>query len=182
MLFNVSERDFFEDNPHVRIMPEFAGANSAQLKFVALFSDWLSPYRKLSQQERRERALMAAGGYVSKGGQFSKEGTAIMAGKNKEVEGYIEMYKKIQGISSEEQSLDAIKMGEKTIRDRLNSLDETTPAKDIGDLAKSLTMLAKERRILEDLIDEKLGVNMMRALNGDDEELEEDSAWERRIK
>jgi hypothetical protein len=177
MLFVVSDRDFFEDNPHARIMKEFAGASSATMKFVALYSDWRSPYRKLDNYERRERALMAAG-FAPKGGLFTKEGEAILNGRASKVEDYIEKYKGLQGIESEEASLSAIKSGEGVIRDRLNNLDETTSAKDIGDLAKSLTMLAKERRVLEDLIDEKLGVEFSGGMSAD-EDAEEESAWER---
>lgn len=177
MLFNVSEKDFFEDNPHARIMKEFSGATSAQLKFVALFADWLSPYRKLAPAERRERCLMAAG-YKAKGINFAKDGDDILKGKNEDVERYIIAYKDIQGIGSEELSLGAIKAAEDNIRDRLNNLDETTTAKDISELAKSLTLLAKERRILEDLIQEKLGVDVLRELNGDASD-DDDSAWDR---
>ena len=179
MLFLISDNDFFDDNPHARLMPEFGGASSNQMKFVCLFADWSSPYRKLNIQERRERSLMAAS-FIVKGGAFSKEGEVILKGKNQKVEAYIDAYKGLQGIEDEELTLNAIKNAEKTIRERLNAITDDDTAKDIGDTVKALTALAVERKKINALIDEKLGIDAMFNMQAKEDETDDDSAWERR--
>lgn len=78
MLFKlITSKDIFELNPQLKAIPEFERLTDRQMKYVILATDYKSPLRKLSPDERKTQAAIAAG-Y-----KFEKDSTRLdMNGRN----------------------------------------------------------------------------------------------------
>jgi len=62
MLFKVhASKDTFELNPSLKAIEEFARLTDRQMTYVILATDYKSPFRKLSPEERRIQAAISAG-------------------------------------------------------------------------------------------------------------------------
>jgi len=117
-------------------MPEFEGVTDAQMRFVSFYSDWRSPYSKLEKSERRMRAMDAA----------SLEDDAG-------VDRYISSYMQIQGIEEEFKSIDSMNNAIATLRKKIDN-DEG----DIEKNSKTLISTIKNKRVLEQLINEYMNI------------------------
>lgn len=137
MLFIIMPNEtMFESNPHLSSMPEFEGITDAQMRFVAFYSDWRSPYSKLEQKERKMRAMDAAGLEDDAG-----------------TEKYISEYMKIQGIEEEFKSIDSMNNAIANLRAEIDK-----GGKDIEKNTKTLISTIKSKRVLEQLINEYMNI------------------------
>jgi len=128
MLFRITEQDVFEDNPHLKAMKEFKGIQDAQFRYVAFYADWLSPYRNLSEEERRMRAEERAGMYISL----------------ESVKTFISAYYDIQGIKHLRNSLDALDKACSKAMDKLQD-EEVTDADDLKKYSSTLATLTSQK-------------------------------------
>jgi len=137
MLFIISPNEtMFESNPHLSCMPEFEGITDAQMRFVAFYSDWRSPYSKLEKKERKMRAMDAA--------DLDND-----AGCDR----YISEYMKIQGIEEEFKSIDSMNNAIANLREKIDNGEG-----DIEKNSKTLISTIKNKRVLEQLINEYMNI------------------------
>ena len=61
MLFKVTNKPLFQDNPELLSIEEFEECSEKQLRYVFLAYDYDSPFRKLPLDQRKERAALTAG-------------------------------------------------------------------------------------------------------------------------
>lgn len=97
MLFTVTSKDIFEDNPELKAFEEFSVATSNQLKYVFLVYDYDSPLRQLPIKERKEQAVIRAGYKREKSTyRLDKNARNIINGNVPRVEKAIRAFKEIQ--------------------------------------------------------------------------------------
>lgn len=61
MVFKITNKDFFEDNPSAKWINEFNQCTSDQMKYVLFVYAYDTPFRKLSTEDRKHRALTEIG-------------------------------------------------------------------------------------------------------------------------
>lgn len=155
MLFRIrEEEDFFETNPQAKMEKGFRGASSTQMKFVAFYADWMSPYRNLPDNERLSRSLDASG-------LESEEGT----------EAYIDVYNDIQGIKEERESIDSIRIALNTVREKLRTSNDVD---DLKKLANALAELLKQKNIITKAINEIMNIEDSSTVEEDGKSLIDD--------
>jgi Fic family protein len=157
MLFKVSNADFFKDNPEAKTIASFRGYNSSQLKFVVLFADPRSPLRNMPEDERLQEALRSVGLEATHKKEFKQHDKLIAA------------YRRFCGVDSELDSLSSISLAIKDIQDRLSKTTTLEPD-DISKLVKSLTELLKQKRAIEEMINDKLEIDIIDVKAEDAEE------------
>lgn len=150
MLFKISQEDVFNDNPHLSILPQFKGITSNEFKFVALYTDWKSPYKNLPQDQRYSRALESVGEI-----------------RSEKMDQYIQAYQDLQGIGPERESLDALESALTEIRKRLKNAAELE-ADEIKKLSSSLIELTKQRKAIELIINDELNIEASAASDEDE--------------
>lgn len=70
MLFRIEQgKDFFDLNPEAKAIEEFGRCTARQMDYVALATDYKTPFRKLSIEERKYQAAMTAGYKLEKNGK-----------------------------------------------------------------------------------------------------------------
>lgn len=150
MLFNInSEESVFESNPHITSMVAFKGISEEQFRFVAFYADWKSPYRNLPDLQRKESAMLDAGLKSDKG-----------------CEPYITAYYEMQGIANERESVGALDEALNEIRKRLRN-SSGLESDEFKKLSDSLVSLTKQRKLISDLINDKLNIEDMQMTTDD---------------
>ena len=141
MLFIIrAEESLFESNPHITSIPAFKGIKDEQFRYVAFYADWKSPFRNLPDSQRKDAAMQAAELESDKG-----------------CDAYIEGYYEMQGITNERESVGALDAALVEIRKRLRSASSLQPD-DFKKLSGALVDLTKQRKMITDLINDKLNV------------------------
>lgn len=121
-------------------MKAFKGITDEQFRYVAFYADWKSPYRNLPDAQRKDAAMLDAGIEDDKG-----------------CDGYIDAYYEMQGISNERESVGALDVALSEIRKRLRESNNLQPD-DFKKISGALVDLTKQRKMITDLINERLNV------------------------
>lgn len=61
MMYKITKKDVFDDNPELRSIPEFDKLTDRQMKFVIFVYDYKSPFRNLPMEQRKKKAALQAG-------------------------------------------------------------------------------------------------------------------------
>lgn len=98
MLFKVEAgKSTFELNPGLKAIPEFERLTERQLTYVILATDFKSPFRKLTSDDRKLQAALIAGYKMEPDGKRPDTNTRnLIAGKTTNVEAAIKRYKELQ--------------------------------------------------------------------------------------
>lgn len=98
MLFRVeASKDTFELNPGLKAIPEFEKLTERQITYVILSTDYKSPFRKLTPDERKHQSALIAGYKLDKEGKrFDTNGKNLLQGKVPSIEAAIKRYKELQ--------------------------------------------------------------------------------------
>lgn len=158
MIFKVTDKDIFEDNPSLMAFEEFAKCTSRQLKYVFLTYDYDTPLKKLPIDQRKEQAALRAG-YLreKKTGRFDKNARTALSGGSKNIEAARKAFMEIQ--YDEDQDLyDALREEINQIKEFLRKKDKTlaerkmslTYTKDIVDLSERKKKLKEILEIRKD--------------------------------
>jgi len=98
MLFKIeSSKDTFELNPELKAIEEFERLTDKQMKYVILATDYKSPFRKLSPEEKKYQAALAAGYKLETSGKrLDNNARNLVQGKVGSVEAGIKKYRELQ--------------------------------------------------------------------------------------
>jgi hypothetical protein len=151
MLFKVTEKDVFEDNPELNSVPEFIGKSSRMLKYIFLVYDFDGPYRKMPLPARKERCVIQAGyKYESDGKRLDKNARDIVNGNNPTVLLLTKVFHELQGDPDKENlaALDAQLLEWRELMHKKNKTDkeQTLVFKLINDWPK---FMQRRKEILE---------------------------------
>jgi len=90
-------KDIFELNPELKAIEEYAKLTSRQMTYVALVTDYGSPFRNLGKEEMKFQCALESGYKLEKGTtRLDTNGRSLVAGKVGAVETAILKYKTIQ--------------------------------------------------------------------------------------
>lgn len=96
MLFKISKEDFFTDNPEAEVIPQFVEVGDQAMKYICLVYGYNSPYRLLSMEVKRRKALEVAKVYKTPQGRPSKLEKSLVDPTSKEIIAAIAEYQSIQ--------------------------------------------------------------------------------------
>lgn len=98
MLFKVeANKDVFELNPELKAITEFERLTDRQMKYVILATDYKSPFRKLTIDERKYQSALASGYKLTTDGKrLDTNATSLVKGKVGNVEAGIAKYRELQ--------------------------------------------------------------------------------------
>lgn len=156
MLFKVdATKDVFELNPELKAIEEFGRLTDRQMKYVILATDYKSPFRKLSIEERRSQAALAAGYKLEGSGKrLDTNARNLVDGKVGNVEAAIKRYRELQK-DEDYETLLSLSALIAQIREANN-----TPNKSMADLKVVVEMnigkldkLMQTKRELENILD-----------------------------
>ena len=156
MLFKlISSKDVFELNPQLKAIPEFERLTDRQMKYVILATDYKSPYRKLSPEERRLQAVISAGYKFEKNdNRLDMNGRNVVDGKVGSIVAAIAQYNKMQKDEDYETLLSLSNLisqirqfNNKPDKDK----DELKAAVDMN--VKKLDLLMETKKKLEEILD-----------------------------
>lgn len=156
MLFKlISSKDVFELNPQLKAIPEFERLTDRQMKYVILATDYKSPYRKLSPEERRLQAVISAGYKFEKNdNRLDMNGRNVVDGKVGSIVAAVAQYNKMQKDEDYETLLSLSNLisqirqfNNKPDKDK----DELKAAVDMN--VKKLDLLMETKKKLEEILD-----------------------------
>lgn len=98
MLFRVNAKKLtFELNPELKAILEFERLTDRQMTYIILATDYKSPFRKLTPEDRRIKAALTAGYKHEKDGKTLDMNTRnLINGKTPSVEVAIKKYRELQ--------------------------------------------------------------------------------------
>lgn len=98
MLFKVEVgKDVFEINQELKSIPEFERLTSRQMVYVILSTDYSSPFRKMTVEDRNHQAAITAGyKYEKDGTRLDMNARNLVEGKTGSVQAAIKKYREIQ--------------------------------------------------------------------------------------
>lgn len=177
MIYKVEhDKDVFELNPELRAIKEFADLTHRQMVYTILVTDFKSPFRKLSLEEKKEKAAITAGFKLEKDGKrLDMNARNLVQGKVGTVEAGIKKYKELQR-DEDYETLLSLSALISQIRAMNNKSD-----KDVAELAKvvdmnlKLSKLVEEKRKIEEILDlrEDAPSDPTGSIQDDDESVDE---------
>lgn len=98
MLFKVEHnKDIFELNPELKAIEEFARLTPRQMQYVVLATDYRSPFRKLTIEDRKKEAALSAGYKLeTTGKRLDNNARNLVQGKVGNVEAAVKKYRELQ--------------------------------------------------------------------------------------
>jgi hypothetical protein len=98
MVFTVTDKDFFQENPWAKSIKEFKNMPSLSMKYIALVYDIQSPLVKgrLPLEKRKFKAIELAGFEPTPKGRPSKQETDLIEVRTTEINEAIKKYKELQ--------------------------------------------------------------------------------------
>jgi hypothetical protein len=166
MLFKITRKDIFEDNPELKSIEEFSKCSSRDLKYIFFVYDYKSPFRNLKFEDRRRKCVLEAGFRLDKNGNLDKNTRNVLNGKIKKIEDAILKFKTLQH-DQDREVIDAL-----TVQiDQIVSL-VAKPDKTIQELEKSIKFskelpnLTENRKQLIEILDLR---DMVTELESDDD-------------
>lgn len=146
MIYKVTKKDIFEDNPQLMAVSKFADCSDRELKYIFLLYDYDSPYAKMSFNLRQEKALAEAGYHREKGGKrFDKNAREVMTGKRARVNEAIGEFSIIQKSANKERAL--VMALDEQLDHIIQFLKE--PASDINTIQKLVKVVNDIPKLLE---------------------------------
>lgn len=178
MLFKVEQgKDVFDLNPQLKAVEEFSRLTDRQMVYVILATDYRSPFRKLSLEEKKTQAATTAGyKYEKDGKRLDMNARNLIAGKVGAVEAAIKRYRELQRDEDYETLLSV-----STLISQIRDLNNK-PAKSTQDLEKAVKMtkdlatLTKIKKELEHILEVREDEAIDPSLAQDTEEPSKDSA------
>jgi hypothetical protein len=156
MLFKVhATKDTFTLNEELKAIPEFERLTERQMTFVILSTDYTSPFRKLTQEDRKTQAAKIAGYKMEPDGKrLDTNGRNLINGKVGAVEAAIKVYRDLQKDEDYETLLSLNKLISQ-IREFNNKPDKTALEleKAVNMNVQKLDKLLETKRKIEELID-----------------------------
>ena len=158
MLFKVeSGKSTFELNPELKAIDKFADLTDRQMTYVILSTDYKSPFRKLSSDERKYHSAITAGYKLEKDGKrLDVNARNVIAGKDGRIEAAVKYYKELQK-DEDYETLLSISVLIAQIRE-LNA----KPEKNFQELAATVNLnvdkldkLMATKKRLEELLDQR---------------------------
>jgi hypothetical protein len=120
------DKPVFEDNPELKILPEFARLTDRQMKYVMLVDWYRSPLRMMKIEDRKLKAALLAGYKLEKGGDRPDVNTRnVVDGKVGTIEAARKVMKEIQ-FDFDQDLLDTINFQIEEIKGFLKQPDKTT--------------------------------------------------------
>ncbi len=156
MLFKVeSSKDVFELNPELKAIEEFERLTARQMVYIILATDYRSPFRKQSIEERKHQSAIAAGYKLeTTGKRLDNNARNLVQGKVGNVEAGIKKYRELQRDEDYETLLSLSSLIAQ-VRDANN-----LPNKSMNDLKAVVDMnigkldkLMKTKKELEDVLE-----------------------------
>ena len=157
MLFKVeASKDTFELNPSLKAIPEFEPLTERQMTYVILATDYKSPLRKLSPDERKQQAAVIAGYKLDKKNptKLDTNGKNLIQGKVPSIESAIARYRALQKDEDYETLISL-----NTLISQIRELNEK-PDKNWQELAAAVNMnvqkldkLIETKKKIEELLD-----------------------------
>jgi hypothetical protein len=145
MLFKVTNKDFFEDNPSASSINNFIVCSSREMKYICLVYDYQSPYRNLKIEERKLKAVSESGFRMEKDGKRpDKYAREMMNGKIDKVQFAIHEFMSMQKDEDRELA-EAVTAQLEEIKTFLKRPKETE-----GEWRIAIQMLEKMPKLLKD--------------------------------
>jgi hypothetical protein len=106
MIYRVTSKDIFEDNPGLLSNVKLADCSDRELKYIFLLYDYESPYAKMSFEVRKNKAASEAGYLKEKTGKrFDRNARDTMTGKRPRIQEAIGEFKIIQDSTNKEMAI-----------------------------------------------------------------------------
>lgn len=96
MLFNISDRPFFEDNPEARAIPSFVKVGETAMKYICLVYGYNTPFRSLPIDTRKEKVVSICDIEKTPKGRMSKLEKSLRAMSNKDLVKAVEDFNQMQ--------------------------------------------------------------------------------------
>lgn len=164
VLFKVTDKPFFQDNPEAKAIGVFKSIGETPMKFICLVYGHKTPLKNLAVGERKIEALKECGFPPTPKGRPLKIVTDLMENRTNEVIDAIKRFNQLQY----DEDRDTYEAYCEQIQDFKNFLRK--PDKDEKELAKALQIM----KILDELIDKKKVIAEKLNLNDEIEVLKEE--------
>lgn len=153
MLFSITNKPLYKDNPEILGISEFDSVDDRLLKWIFFVYDYESPYRKIPFEQRKE---LIADKYLfseSKGTKFDKLCKEALKGQYPPVQKAIAAFKEMQ-YDDDRETLESVKLAIRDLREMLGKpASNFKEAKDKADLGSKIRQLAEEKKMLEQLFE-----------------------------
>jgi hypothetical protein len=174
MLFKViAGKDVFELNPQLKSIVEFERLTSRQMTYVILSTDYKSPFKRLSLDERKYQAAISAGYKIdSDGKRLDSNGRSVTAGKVGNIQAAVTKYNVLQK-DDDYETLLSVTLLISQIRDLNNKPDKTVAELEKAvKLTMGLDKLVETKKKLEQILDmreeEEIDPSIGGGMQGDD--------------
>ncbi len=170
MLFKViAGKDTFELNPQLKAIEEFERLTDRQMTYVILATDYKSPFKKLSADERKFQAALSAGYKLDHTGKrLDTNGRNLVQGKVGTVVAAINKYNDLQK-DDDYETLLSVTLLISQIRELNNRPDKT-----VAELEKAVNLnvgkldkLVETKKKLEQILDMREEEEIDPSLGGD---------------
>jgi hypothetical protein len=154
MLFKViAGKDIFELNPQLKSIEEFARLTARQMTYVVLATDYKSPFKRLSLEERKYQAAISAGYKLdSDGKRLDTNGRSLTSGKVGSVQAAVNKYNVLQK-DDDYETLLSVTLLISQIRDLNNKPDKTVAELEKAvKLTMGLDKLVETKKKLEQIL------------------------------
>jgi hypothetical protein len=155
MHFKVTDNNLFKDNPELLSIPEFKPFQGKEkvLKWVFFVYDYVSPYRRLPINKRKELVANKLLYSENKRTKFDRYVDEVLAGGIGEVQQAIGAFKEIQ-YDEDRETMDALDEAVRDIKYQLRSPSASlTQAANKSKLVKALREMEEERKKLREIFD-----------------------------
>lgn len=155
MLFKViANKDIFELNPQLKAVEEFERLTARQMTYVVLSTDYKSPFKRLSSDEKKLQAAISAGYKLDADGKrLDTNGRNLTAGKVGSVQAAVNRYNALQK-DDDYETLLSVTLLISQIRDLNNQKDKTIlELEKAVKLTMSLDKLVETKKKLEQILD-----------------------------
>jgi len=155
MLFKIEVGvDVFISNPELKAIPEFERLTDRQMRYVILSTDYSSPFRKMTVEDRNHQAAVTAGyKYEKDGTRLDMNARNLVEGKTGSVQAAIKKYREIQH-DDDYETLQSVSKLIADVRAFNNKKD-----KNVNELDKAVSMttgkldkLMATKKAIEDII------------------------------
>lgn len=148
-MLKITSNDFFVDNPQCLLDPLFKDLDSAEMKFVWLYTDFRSQYVRLPPDDRRAQAARACG-FVNSDGVLNAKGESLAKKLPKKLEEAVSHYKTLQGDDLLQETIDGVTNAIKAIN---TELKQKTPFEDdISQLEKATKTIPLLYKLRDDML------------------------------
>lgn len=153
MIFKITDKEFFKDNPEALAIPIFKSIGNKGMKFIALVYGYNTPFRKLHIPERKAKAIKLCGFRKTPTGRLSKEEKNLMESRGVAISAAIKEYMSIQ-FDDDRDTLDALDNQIKDFKDiQRRSGKDSKEIDQCIKISKAMPDLILTRKSLEDILE-----------------------------